>query len=169
MIIPILKRVKDNNIGKNWCPISLLCPAAKTMGNFLLSKILTHIHSTLLNMAFGRNTRHALRCRRPPPTLLPASQENRTVLVALDLSTAFDNVDDQQLLHCIFNTNIPATNRRWLYNNMQNRRAKVNFEPREFNGRKVITGVVLGGLLSPALFNYYLADFPTPPSKIKLI
>ena len=31
--------------------------------------------STLLNMAFGRNTRHALLCRRSPPTLQPASQE----------------------------------------------------------------------------------------------
>ena len=26
-----------------------------------------------------------------------------------------------------------------------------------------------GGVLSPALFNYYLADFPTPPPNIKLI
>ena len=31
------------------------------------------------------------------------------------------------------------------------------------------TGVVQGGTLSPALFNYYLADFPTPPPNIKLI
>ena len=31
------------------------------------------------------------------------------------------------------------------------------------------TGVVQGGVLSPALFNYYLADFPTPPPNIKLI
>ena len=28
IIIPILKPGKDNNIGKNWRPISLLCPAA---------------------------------------------------------------------------------------------------------------------------------------------
>ena len=28
------------------------------------------------------------------------------------------------------------------------------------------TGVVQGGVLSPALFNYYLADFPTPPTNI---
>ena len=33
----------------------------------------------------------------------------------------------------------------------------------------MITGVVYGGVLSPALFNYYLADFPTPPLYIKLI
>ena len=31
------------------------------------------------------------------------------------------------------------------------------------------TGVVQGGVLSPALFDYYLADFPTPPPNIKLI
>ena len=31
------------------------------------------------------------------------------------------------------------------------------------------TGVVRGGALSPALFNYYLADFPTMPPNIKLI
>ena len=31
------------------------------------------------------------------------------------------------------------------------------------------TGVVQGGVLSPALFNYYLADFPTPPLSTKLI
>ena len=31
------------------------------------------------------------------------------------------------------------------------------------------TGVVQGGVLSPALFNYYLADFPTLPPNIKLI
>ena len=31
------------------------------------------------------------------------------------------------------------------------------------------TGVVQGGVLSPAHFNYYLADFPTPPPNIKLI
>ena len=31
------------------------------------------------------------------------------------------------------------------------------------------TGVVQGGVLSPALFNYNLADFPTPPPNMKLI
>ena len=29
--------------------------------------------------------------------------------------------------------------------------------------------MVQGGVLSPALFKYYLADFPTPPPNTKLI
>ena len=91
-----------------------------------------------------------------------------TVLVALDLTAAFDNVDHQQLLDCVFNTNLPATIRRWLYNYLQNRRAKVHFRQQESKSRKVKTGVVQGGVLSPALYNYYLADFPTTPPNIKL-
>ena len=64
---------------------------------------------------------------------------------------------------------LPATIRCWLYNYMQNRRAKVHFRQKESSSRKVKTGVVQGGVLSPALFVYYLADFPTPPPIIKLI
>ena len=52
---------------------------------------------------------------------------------------------------------------------MQKRRANVHFRQQVSKRRKVKTGVVLGGVLSPALFNYYLADFPTPPPIIKLI
>ena len=91
------------------------------------------------------------------------------MLVALELTAAFDNVDHLQLLYCVFNANIPSTIRRWLNNYMQNRRAKVHFRQKQSKSRKVKTGVVQGGVLSPALFNYYLADFPTPPPNIKLI
>ena len=45
----------------------------------------------------------------------------------------------------------------------------VHFRQKESKSRKMKTGVVQGGVLSPALFNYYLADFPTPPPNIKLI
>ena len=38
-----------------------------------------------------------------------------------------------------------------------------------FGDMNLRTGVVQGGVLSPALFNYYLAVFPTPPTNIKLI
>ena len=91
------------------------------------------------------------------------------MLVSLDLTVAFDNVDHQQLLDCVFNTNIPATIRRWLYKYVQNRRTKVHFRQKKYISREVKTGVVQGGVLSPALFNYYLADFPTSPPNIKLI
>ena len=52
---------------------------------------------------------------------------------------------------------------------MQNRRSKVHFQQKESKSINVKTEVVQGGVLSPALFNYYLADFPTLPPNIKLI
>ena len=100
------------------------------------------------------------------PTKKPT---HRTVLAALDLTAAFGSVDHQQLLDCVFNTNIPAAIRRWLYNYVQTRRAKFHFRQEDQKIRKVKTVVVQEGVLSPALFNYYLADFPTPPPNIKLI
>ena len=46
---------------------------------------------------------------------------------------------------------------------------KLCFLKQESKGRKVkTTGVVQGGTMSIALFNYYLADFSTPPPNIKL-
>ena len=117
-------------------------------------------------MVFARNSRHVLHCRRSPPTLLPASQKkqaHRAVLVALDLTAAFDNVDHQQLLDCVHNTIISATIHRWLYNYVHNRQAKVQFRLQELKSRKVKTEVVQGGVLP------VLTDFPTPPPNIKLI
>ena len=44
-----------------------------------------------------------------------------------------------------------------------------SFLAKESKSRKVKTGIVQAGVLSPALFNYYLADFSTLPPIIKLI
>ena len=84
------------------------------------------------------------------------------MLVALDLTAAFDNVDHQQLLDCVFNTKAHSAIRGWPYNYLQNRRANVHLRQKESNSRKVKTGVIQGGVLSPALINYYLADIPIP-------
>ena len=44
-----------------------------------------------------------------------------------------------------------------------------SFSAKGIHSTKVKIGVVQGGDLSPALFHYYLADFPTPPPNIMLI
>ena len=143
IIILIPKSDKDNNIGKNWRPISLLYPAAKTLEKFLLQKIVTHIpihpaqhgfrpmHSTCITLSTITADIDAGFSRKKPTY--------RTMLGALDLTAAFDNVGHQQLLDCDLNINIPATIRRWLYNYVQNRRAKVNFRQQDFKGSNMNT------------------------------
>ena len=160
IIIPILK------LGKNWRRISLLCPVAKTLEKLLLPKILTHI--PFHPAQHGFRPKHSLHEHALSMITADFSRKklaHRTVLVALDLTAAFNNVDHQQLLDCVHNNNLPATIRRWLYNYMQNRRDKVHFRQKESKSRKMKTGVVQEGVLSPALTNLYLADFPTLPPK----
>ena len=135
IIIPILIPGKDNNIDKNWRPISLLCPAAKTLEMLLLPKILTHIpfhaaqhgirpkHSTCTALSTITADISAGFSRKKPA--------HRTELVEIDLTAAFDNVDHQQQLDCALNTSIPATIRQSLHNYMQNRLAKVHFRKNE--------------------------------------
>ena len=64
---------------------------------------------------------------------------------------------------------MPTAIRRWLYNYMQNRRAKFHLRKHESNSGMVKTRVVQVAVLFPALFTYYLSSFPTPLSKFKLI
>ena len=119
IIIPILKPGKDDN-GKNSGYISLLCPAAKTLEKVLMPQI-------LINIPF-HPVQHGFRPKQSTCTALTTITADiaagfsrkyparRTVHVALDLTAAFGNVGHQQLLDCVFNTNISATIRRWFYN-----------------------------------------------------
>ena len=127
--------------------------------------------STMLNMAFGRNTRHSLLCRRSPPKLLPGSQsKSRLNEQCSSRSIRQKHSTMWSINYCSIVFSKPtATIRRWLYDNMQNRRTKDNCRQRESKGRKVKTGVIIGGDLSPAHFNYYVADFPTPRPYVNLI
>ena len=131
IIIHILIPGKDDNIGKNSHHISLLCSAAKTLEKLLLPKILTHIpfHPAQHGWRPKPSTCTALSTITADSTTGYSRKKlaHRTLLVAVDLTAAFDNVDHQQLLDCVYNTNIPATIRHWLYNYVQNRRAKVHF------------------------------------------
>ena len=130
---------KDNNIGKNWRPISLLCPAAKTLVELMLTHILFH------PAQHGSRPKHSTCTALSTITADIAADfsrkktDHRAVHVAIDLTAVFDNVDHEQLLDYVFSTNLPATIRRWLYNYMQNRRAKVHLRQKYSNSRKVST------------------------------
>ena len=119
IIIPVLKPGKDNNIGKNWRPISLLCPAAKMLEKLLLPKILAHIYFHTAQHGF--RPKHSTITTNIAVGFSRKKTAHQTVLIALGLTAAFDNVDHQLLLYCAFNTKIPSIIRRWLYNYMQNR------------------------------------------------
>ena len=92
----------------------------------------------------------------------------RTVLVAVDLSRAFDTVDHAILINDIAALDLNITIKRFLVAYLRGRQTFVEFRGKRSKCRKMRQGVPQGGVLSPTLFNLYMSPMPTPPPKVKL-
>ena len=173
LIIPIPKPGKDTSQGTSYRPISLLCPAAKVMESLLLPTVNKYLHPAQDQHGFRRehSTTSALlqlttdiaggfNQRKPP---------DRTVCVAVDLSTAFDTVCHNNLLSKINRSQLPPATARWLSCYMRGRQAKTCFRGVKSTSRKVNTGVSQGSRLSPSLFSFYIADMPRPTDPVKRV
>jgi hypothetical protein len=93
----------------------------------------------------------------------------RTIAVALDLSKAFDCVDHLTLLHKMSNTSLPPAVLRWLNAYLSGRQASTLFRDSASTFRIVRTGVPQGSVIAPALFNFYISDFPAPPASVDYV
>ena len=171
-IIPLLKPNKAADKGPSYRPISLLSPAAK-----ILEALILPFLSRAVNLA---NHQHGFRKGRSTTTALQSLKKNitdglnrdkpshRTVVVAIDLSRAFDTVDHQILLDDICNLDLNDYLKRWLCAYLRGRQTYVVFRGTRSKFRKVKQGVPQGGVLSPTLFNLYMAKIPQPPGNISL-
>lgn len=172
-IIPILKPGKPSDHGSSYRPISLLSPIAKLLEKLLLPiitenvELAEHQHgfrklrsTTTALQLIQHQIQHGLNARRP---------HERTVMIALDMSKAFDTVSHSKLIDKLLQSTIPPYIVRWITNYLQGRQTYVDFRGVKSKQRKVKQGVPQGGVLSPFLFNLYLRDLPTPPDDIQLI
>ena len=96
--------------------------------------------------------------RKPP---------DRTICVAVDLSTAFDTVCHTNLLSKINRSQLPPATVRWLSCYLRGRQAKTCFRGVKSTSRKVNTGVPQGSKLS--LFSFYIADMLRPTEPVKRV
>ncbi len=101
-IIPIPKPNKDPTLGTSYRPISLLSPIAKTMEKVLLPHITSKI--TPVSHQHGFKTQHSTSTALHQLTNHIATGFNqkqpadRTIVVSLDLSKAFDTVNIHNLI-----------------------------------------------------------------------
>lgn len=172
-VIPLLKPNKPVDQAKSFRPISLLSPSAKLFESLLLPILKTHLplaeHQHGFRIGYSTTTalhvitNHILRGlnRRRP--------NHRTVMVALDLSRAFDTVSHSVLLQDLLTSTLPSTVKRWLASYLRGRQTYVEFRDTKSKHRKMKQGVPQGGILSPILFNYYLSCMPDPPNGITLV
>ena len=93
---------------------------------------------------------------------------DRTVVVAIDLSRAFDTVDHDLLLQDIDELDLNEHIKRFLCAYIRGRQTYVEFRGSKSRYRTMRQGVPQGGVLSPLLFNLYMTKMPPPPTGIKL-
>ena len=172
-IIPLLKPGKPAEESTSYRPVSLLCPSIKILERVLLPTLTEHLPVP--------DIQHGFRSQHSTVTALHSFTEaiaggfnekkpaNRTLLVQIDLSKAFDMVSHEKLLKDLNRTSLPDGIKRWFNSYLHGRQSRVNFRNTTSAARNVRTGVPQGAVSSPILFNFYLSNLPPIPDGITLI
>ena len=165
-IVPILKPNKPPTEPASYRPISLLCTPSKILERLVLNNINHHIPLS--------PSQHGFRPQHSTSTLLTNLTQTtleglnhskpalRTLLVAIDISKAFDTVPRHILINKILNTHIHNNYKKWLANLLTGRKAHTTYNGKSSQTRHFQNGVPQGSVLSPTLFNLFTHDIPTP-------
>ena len=168
IIIAILKPNKDATLASSYRPITLLSTAFKVIERLILNLITPDIPLA--------PTQHGFRSGHSTNTLLTKLTQDmtegfnhnrphkRTLLIAIDISKAFDATPRHLLINKIYNTNLHNNSKRWLANYLSGRTAHVNFNDIPSKTRPMRDGTPQGSSISPTLFNLFTHDIPTPTS-----
>jgi len=87
----------------------------------------------------------------------------------LDMSKAFDTVHLHHLIQKIQQTQTPPTIIKFIANYIKGRTQYTLLNGTKSKKKNTKTGVPQGGVLSPILFNIYVADLPPPPPNVQTI
>ena len=143
LIIPIPKPGKDTSQGTSYRPISLICPAAKFLESLFLPTINKYLIPAQDQHDFRRehSTTSAL-LQLTTDVAVGFNQRkpsDRTVCVAVDLSSAFDTVCHNNLLSKINRSQLPPATAQWLSCYLRGRQANTFFKGVKSTSRKVNT------------------------------
>ena len=162
-IIPLLKANKPPSDLASYRPVSLTSCVAKVLERMFAERIYFEAETkgwfSNLQAGFRRGRSCAdqiLRITQAIEDGFQMPKMNRSVLVLLDYSKAFDTVWRERLLLSMADKGVPMPVIRWIHSFLQNRQARVRLH-NEMSGKRCLRqGVPQGCVLSPLLFLFFI-------------
>lgn len=162
-VVPVPKTAMPSSDPKRYRPISLLPVVSKILESVVKIRLMGFLESgpgslSPLQMGFRRN-RDTILALWETLDALVASQRLRhpSILVALDITKAYDMVWIPGLISKLLDKNVPHYLVRWIHGFTYSRRYEVTVGKAHFP-RTCFFGLPQGSPLSPALFLVFLDD-----------
>ena len=165
-VVMLPKPGKDQSIPNNLRPISLLPSLSKIFERLILEKLKKEISEKHIipDHQFGFRNSHSTSLQLARLTDLIVSGFNRkrnTVAVFLDIEKAFDTIWINGLIYKLNQINITQSLLKLISSYLINRKFYVTVDGFLSDYKHIHAGVPQGAVLSPLLYNVYVADIPS--------
>ena len=169
VLLPLLKemdKIMDSDIYKNYRPVSNLQFVGKLIERVVKIRLDSHMSKNKLNCdkQYGYKNEHSTEMLMTKVTndlLLACDRKTPTLLMFLDLSAAFDTVDQDKLLRILDEElGIRGIALEWFRSFLKGRTQRVKIGDSYSSVETLDFGVAQGSILGPPLFNAYTRSFP---------
>ena len=166
---PLIKEMDslmDSDVYKNYRPVSNLEILGKLIERVVGSRMDSHMDTNNLHSrkqyAYKRlHSTEMLLAKIVDELLLSCDKKKITLLLFLDLSAAFDTVDQRKLLNILSDEiGVRGTALKWFESFLLGRTQKVKIGDAYSVENMLDYGVPQGSILGPKLFNIYTRSFP---------
>ena len=168
VISPLLKELDefvDCEVFKNYRPVSNLTFLSKLIERCVAKRLNKHMKYNNLELIYqygykkGHST-EVLLIKVMNDFLTAFDNKFATVLLLLDLSAAFDTVDQDKLLHILLNQiGVTGIAYKWFESFLKGRKQQIKINNSYSESESLDYGVPQGSVLGPILFNIYIRSF----------
>ena len=178
IIIPLLKAGKTAGDLASFRPVSLTSCVVKTMERMVADRLYYIAETRGMFSDLQAGFRRGRSCEDQILKMVQAIEDGfqkkkmeRSVLVMLDYSKAYDKVWQQRLLLSMEEKGIPMKFLKWISAFLGNRLARVRFQDATSKVRVMRQGLPQGAVLSPLLFLFFIDNLAKelPPDTLNAL